>query len=344
MKIAARGIEAFCRNLDAKVAAILFYGPDAGLVHERADRLAAAMAGDAADPFRVSEVAAARLREEPSALADEAAALSFGGGRRVVRLRDATDAMTDAVERLLAGAAIPGLAILEAGELGPRSSLRRMIEGADNAAALPCYLDEGETLNRFIGGELRELKLSIAPEALEFLVGNLGSDRALTRRELEKLACYMGDVGNRIELADVIACIGDSAALTLDDLVFAVADGDAAAAERALDRGFQEGIGPVAVLRAAARHFLRLHSVAGAGDREAAFSRLRPPVFYKLVDRFKRQARRLTILQLGETIDRLVRAESDCKRTGMPAETICRRALLEIAVSVGAGEAARGGR
>jgi hypothetical protein len=30
-------------------------------------------------------------------------------------------------------------------------------------------------------------------------------------------------------------------------------------------------------------------------------------------------------------IDRLTRAEMDCKSTGMPAELLCRRVLLEIA-------------
>ena len=56
MKVTGRNIESFLRGVDAAVAAVLFYGPDAGLVHERADRLTAVVAGDAADPFRVSEV------------------------------------------------------------------------------------------------------------------------------------------------------------------------------------------------------------------------------------------------------------------------------------------------
>jgi DNA polymerase-3 subunit delta len=333
MKISARGIEAFLRGIDGKTAAVLFYGPDAGLVHERAERLTAAIAGDVADPFRVSEITPARLREEPSSLADEVAALSFGGGRRVVRLPAAGDSMADAVELLLAGTSGAGLAILEAADLGPRSSLRRLFESAANAAALPCYRDEAEDLQRFIVEELRRDKLAIAPDALEHLAANLGGDRALTRRELEKLVCYMGGAARQVALPDVLACVGDSAMLSLDDLVFAVGDGDVAAIERAADRSFQEGASPITILRAAGRHFLRLHAVSSAAEIDTAIARLRPPVFFKQLPRFKEQLRRWSGSHLAQALDRLVRAEMDCKRTGMPAETVCRRVLLEIALA-----------
>lgn len=333
MKVTARNVESFLRGVDGKIAAVLLYGPDVGLVHERAGRLTAAVAGDSGDPFRVSEITPARLHEEPSALADETAALSFGGGRRVVRLRDAADGMTEAIELQLARQPSAGLAILEAGDLGPRSSLRRLFESADNAAALPCYRDEAEDLHRFIGEELRRNKLAIAAEAHDYLAANLGGDRAVTRQELEKLVCYMGKDARQVELADVLAGVGDSAALSLDDLVFAVGDGNLPAIERAADRSFQEGTSPVTILRAAGRHFLRLHGAAGARDPDSAIARLRPPVFFKQVPRFKEQMRRWTVPHLAQALDRLIRAEMDCKRTGRPAETICRRVLLEIALS-----------
>jgi DNA polymerase III subunit delta len=336
MKITGRSVDSFLRSVDAKVIAILLYGPDLGLVRERAERLTVAIAGDTADPFRVSEVRPQQLRDEPGLLADEAAALTFGGGRRVVRLRDASDTATSAVENLLALPAAAGVAIVEAGDLAPRSSLRRLFEGADNAAALPCYRDEPEDVGRLVVGELRQQGLTIADAALAYLVASLGSDRGVSRREIEKLISYMGDAKGerRIELADVVACVGDSAALSLDDLVFAVADGDAAAVERSVTRTLQEGTNPVAILRAVARHFLRLHLLAAAPDRDRAVAGLRPPVFFKHVPRLKEQVRGWSAAQLRRALDRLVDAELDCKRTGIPADTVCRRALLDVALLV----------
>ncbi len=333
MKVSGRNIESFLRGVDAAVAAVLFYGPDAGLVHERADRLTATVAGDAADPFRVSEVTAERLRDQPSLLSDEASALSFGGGRRVVRLRNASDSQSAAIESFLESLAGGGLVIVEADELGPRSSLRQLFEAADNAAALPCYRDEAGDLARLIGEELGRAGLRLTDEARDYLAGALGGDRGVTRRELEKIASYMGppESARLLELADALACVGDSAALSMDDLVYALSDGDLAAVDRLADRVLAEGTAPVTVLRAAGRHFLRLHLVASADDRERVIRSFKPPVFYKYVPRLQEQVRQWAPSRLHQALERLTRAEMDCKRTGMPAEILCRRVLLEIA-------------
>lgn len=333
MKISGRNIESFLRGVDETVAALLIYGPDGGLVRERADRLATAVAGDAADPFRISELTAERLRDQPSLLSDEAAALSFGGGRRVVRLRSASDAQSSAIESFLKSPAGGGLVIVEADELGPRSSLRQLFEAAANAAALPCYRDEARDLAHFIGEELGRAGLRLTDEARDYLAGALGGDRGVTRREIEKIVSYMGpaESAGPLELTDALACVGDSAALSVDDLVFAVGDGDLAAVERLADRVLAEGATPVSILRTAGRHFLRLHLVASAEDRERAIRSLKPPVFYKLAPHLHEQVRQWAPARLHQAIDRLTRAEMDCKRTGMPAEALCRRVLLEIA-------------
>ncbi len=333
MKLTGRNIESFLRGVDAAVAAVLFYGPDAGLVHERADRLTTAVAGDAADPFRVSEVTVEQLRDQPSLLSDEASAFSFGGGRRVVRLRNAGDSQSAAIASFLSSPAGGGLVIVEAAELGPRSSLRQLFEASDNAAALPCYRDAAGDLARLIGEELERAGLRLTGEARDYLAGALGGDRGVTRRELEKIVSYMGPSASArpLELADAIACVGDSAASSVDDLVFALGDGDFAAVERLTDRALAEGTTPVAILRTAGRHFLRLHLLAAAEDRERAIRTLKPPVFYKYVPRLHEQVRHWAPSRLHQALDRLTRAEMDCKRTGMPAEVLCRRVLLEIA-------------
>jgi len=333
MKVTGRSIESFLREPGAAVAAVLFYGPDAGLVRERADRLATTVAGDAADPFRVSEMTVEQLRDQPTLLSDEADALSFGGGRRVVRLRSAGDGQTEAIESFLESRTGGGLVIAEAGELGPRSSLRHLFETADNAAALPCYRDEAGDLARLIAEELGRAGMRLTDEARDYLVGALGGDRGVTRRELEKIVSYMGpaESAQPLGLADALACVGDSAALSVDDLVYAIGDGDVAAVERLSDRALAEGTSPVTILRTTGRHFLRLHMLASAEDRERAIRSLKPPVFYKYVDRLHEQVRQWSAPRLHQALDRLTRAEMDCKRTGMPADILCRRALLEIA-------------
>ena len=70
------------------MVAALVFGPDQGLVRERAERMAKTVVPDLGDAFQVSDLDEAALNGDPARLADEAAAISMLGGRRVVRVRD----------------------------------------------------------------------------------------------------------------------------------------------------------------------------------------------------------------------------------------------------------------
>lgn len=345
MKLAPARLAGFLRAPDPAARVILVYGPDAGLVRERADILARTVSPDLADPFRVAELAAGALAGDPARLHDEAAAMSLVGGRRVVRLREAGDGIAALVERFLA-APPPGdsLIVIEAGELPARSSLRRAVEASPRAVAVACYADgprEIEALTREVLGAHR---VTATPEAMQYLLAHLGGDRGVSRQELEKLALYAGD-GGRVDGAAAMAAVGDTAALDLDDVIFAAADGDAAAMERALQRAMQEGQSPVTIVRAAMRHFQRLQLAAarvaeGTGADEAVRG-LRPPLFFKLADRFKGQLRLWPPRRAARVLELLTEAEVNLKRTGPPPETICHKALLDIARHAAAARARR---
>src|SRR5947207_9407931 len=254
MKVAAGQVNGFLRRPDPQIRAVLLFGPDAGLVRERADTLARAVCPDLRDPFRVAELTAATLAADPARLADEAAQISLMAGRRVVRLRDAGDQQAPLFARFLADMPGDALVVAEAGELPSRSALRRAFEEAPHAAAIGCYADNPRDLAAIIRDTFAAHRIAISRDAVAFLVEHLGGDRLLTRAELEKLTLYAG-AGGRIELADAQVVISDSAALSLDDAVLAAAEGDAAALDRALARVFQEGENAVTVISAPPRPF-----------------------------------------------------------------------------------------
>lgn len=339
MKLQGKAIDAFLRAPDPRVRAVLLYGPDGGLVRDRAERLGKHAVPDLADPFRVAELTGRAVTDDPARLADEVAALAFGGGRRLVRVRDAEDPATAAFASLFE-LNPPGdsLVVVEAGDLPARSRLRALFEATASAAALPCYVEDEAALGGVIADLLRAHQLAADADALTFLAGNLVGDRMVARGEIEKLALYMQGRG-RVTLEDARACVGDSAAPEPDEPVWAAADGDFAGLDRALRRLFAEGTAAVAILRAAQRHFQRLNllaaQVAATGlSAEAAVDQLRPPVFYKQRGHLVAQVRRWTPGQTRQALERLVDTEADVKRTGMPDETLCARVLFQLASMV----------
>ena len=331
MKIAPRAVEGFLRAPDPAVRAVLLYGPDAGLVRERAERLARAVVPDLKDPFRIAELTTEALAQDPARLADEAAALAFTGGRRVVRVYGAGDRLADLFAGFLEAPVGDGLVLVEAGNLAPRSKLRSAFEDAEAAAAIGCYADDPQAIDDLVAGMLREAGLKADADALAYLVENLGGDRLLSRREIEKLITYKG--AGTIALEDCVAAVGDTSAVTLEDVAYAAAGGDLPALDRAIGRSLLAGESPIAILRAASRLFMRLHLVSGqrGGDLGGAIRKER--LHFRREPAFRAAVQRWSTAKLARALDLLLQAEQDCKSTGMPDETICRRALLQLAIA-----------
>jgi DNA polymerase-3 subunit delta len=334
VKLPAARIAAFLQRPDQAIRAVLLYGPDIGLVRERADVLARTVCPDLKDPFRVTDFSGATLAADPSRLLDEAAQMSLIGGRRVIRVRDAGDRLAGLFRGFLDAAPGDGFIVVEAGDLPGSSAMRRVFDTSPRAAAIGCYPDTPRDRAAVIRDTLRAHRITASGEAIQYLVEHLGSDRLLTRAELDKLVLYAGE-GSRVELDDVRLSIEDSAALATDDAVMAAAEGDAARVDRVLDRVFQEGESAVSVVRAMLRHLQRLHLLAAraaAGTTVAEVVRTaRPAIFFRQEDGFKRQLVLWDEAGLRTQLDRIAQAELHMKLTGLPAETVCREAMLAVA-------------
>lgn len=337
VKIAPAKADSFVARPDAAARAVLIFGQDGGMVRERAEILAKTVVDDLKDPFRVADLTAGDLKDDPARLSDESAAISMMGGRRVVRIREAADSLTPICKEFFSSPSGDALLVFEAGDLPARSSLRKLFEAEKSAAALACYRDDRRSLPGVIQASLRDHGHGITPDALTFLSANLGGDRQVTRRELDKLALFKGSEPGTIELSDAAACVGDTADLTLDDLAFSVASGKLAMVERTLSRSFHEGSHAVTVLRAVARHFHKLQFVSGMMAQglsiEEAAKKLRPPLFWKTAAEFKSQANAWPQQKLSRATARLLETEQACKKTGAPSQLLCSRALFEISTA-----------
>ncbi len=310
--------------------AILLHGDDTGLIRERAATAVHAAAGTLDDPFRLATLS----RDSHDRLDEEIGALSLTGGRRVVWVRDATDALAPALKRALAR---PGdtLVVLEAPGLASRSKLRAQIEAMPDAAAIACYPEEGRALEAQVSQMLAAQTVRIDPDALTWFATRLGADRAATRGEVEKLVLYAGEAG-RISLDDAMACTGDAAGAALDEAAFAATAGDRAGADLAIERTLAEGTSPVAVARALMSHLHRLRLArllmeeGGHGAQDAMRS-LRPPVFFRRTQAFAQALSLWTASGLLRAADQTQALELACKQTGAPDLVLCKRHLAALA-------------
>ncbi|MFW5834219.1 MAG: DNA polymerase III subunit delta, partial [Pseudomonadota bacterium] len=166
-----------------------------------------------------------------------------------------------------------------------------------------------------------------------FLVAQLGADAAITRSELDKLDLYMGERRD-VRLEDVAACIGDSSALELDQLLHATTTGDTAGAMRLTERLLDMRHAPVAIVRQLQGHWqrlwrLRIEVEAGASPASVVDG-ARPPIFFKAKPKAIQALGRLSAADLRGGLMALLEAERRLKTTGYPGPLVLRHTILAL--------------
>ncbi|MBX7249219.1 MAG: DNA polymerase III subunit delta [Caulobacteraceae bacterium] len=320
---------------------VLFYGRDRGVVRERADIVARAVARDPDDPFDVAQLADADLSDDGGRLEGELMAQSLMGGRRLVRLRLSAEkgpldkAAAEALTAHAEGRLNPdAYFLIEAGALGRDSALRKAAEKAAGLACVPCYEDEPGDVARMVRESLAKDQVSLNSDALDVFVARLPKERGVARAEIERLALFLGPgSGRQGAAAELEAFLGVEPEASLFDAASDAFGGRLGAAQNGVRRAFGEGeTGPAAV-RAAGMHLAKLRRVltlarSGADMKEAAKS---AGVFWKQEREFLRQARAWTLAELDRIQPEVLEADRACKQSASPDALIAERLLLAIA-------------
>ncbi|HEV7245560.1 MAG TPA: DNA polymerase III subunit delta [Shinella sp.] len=226
-EVKSHEFDGFLKRKPLPVRLFLIYGPDRGLVSERAAALAANSGVDLADAFSVVKLDAGEVGNQPGRLIDEMNAIGLFGGDRLVWIRNAGSekGLADALDILAGMPAGPSTLIIEAGDLKKGAALRKAAETSTQAAAIACYADDGRALQTLIDQELSAEGLRISPAARERLVETIGGDRLASRNEVRKLALYCRGK-ELIEEQDVEDIVGDASAISTDDAIDAILKGD----------------------------------------------------------------------------------------------------------------------
>lgn len=342
--IKANQAAGFLSKPDPKIRCVLLFGPDAGLVSERSQKLAQLLAKRENPPGEVVRMDDADLESDPDRLNIELLTVPMFGGAKIVRASAGRRLNAGLVKPLLEGAALPGALIIEAGALRPDEGFRALFEKSAAAVAIACYPDEGASLDDLVTEVLKEAKLEISADARHELLARLGADRVLSRAEVEKLALYAHGT-KRIELAHVEAIVGDAADLAVDQVVSAAASGNAAEALAECDRAMAGGENPQSIMLAAERHFQRMHKLRAAMDAGRSLDELmrfmRPPLPFKAKADLERQCRAWTEPRIMTALVRIGEAVKGSRTTGADEGVLAERLLIELARLARLGQPAK---
>ena len=327
--------DAFVARPDPARPIVLLYGPDAGLVRERAERIIRGSVEDLNDPFALVHLEGDELASTPARLLEEAHTIPLFGGKRAIWVKAGSRNFAPAIEALLAAPPTDCRVVIEAWELRRTAPLRTMCEKAKSAAAIPCYADGERDLIRLIDEEMRDAKLAITPEARTALVLLIGGDRRASRSEIRKLALYAHG-RDRVVLDDILAVVADASALALDAVIDAAFTGRTGAAEMHFSKALSAGSSAATILSAALRHITQLHKARlaiEAGERtETALSGFIPPLHFSRRPLVEAALGAWTSSSLARAMEQLSETALNARRTSGLADTLGQRALLQVAV------------
>ena len=334
-------VERFLSRPDPAVRAALIYGRDMGVVRDRGHQLAARLVPNPDDPFDVAILTDQDLADDAGRLEGELAAQSLMGGRRLVRLRLAAEKpaadklAAEALTRHAAGELNPdAFLLIEAGNLGRDSALRKVSEKVAQAATIPCYEDEPGDVARMVRETLAKDNVTLTQEALSLFVARMPKERGVARQEIERLALFLGPgSGVTAGPADLEPFLGVEPEASLFDAAADAFGGRLGEAQAGLRRAAQEGESGPAAVRAIGMHLGKLRRVltlakAGAGLQEAAKA---SGVFWKQEREFLRQARTWTLPELDRIQPEVLAADRACKTAGSPDRLIAERLALTVA-------------
>lgn len=227
VEIKSHEVDGFLQKQAKHYRIFIVYGPDKGLVAERAKAIAEQTGVDQSDGFALIRLDVADIQNDPGRLLDEVNSYGLFGGEKLVWVRGAANEkpLVDALQHLGANPPTGSHVIIEAGDLKKGSALRKIGEAHRTVASVACYQDDARALSGLIDQELASANLRITPAARELLLNSIGGDRIASRNEIRKLVLYCLHT-ELIDEQEVIDIVGDASGTSTDEVVDAVLNGD----------------------------------------------------------------------------------------------------------------------
>lgn len=319
MKIAPFKIDAYIKNIEQeKVAGALVFGADAGVVSSRFSAIAKKITPDMQDQFLVVNLSKERINSQPSCLDDEFYSYSMFGGRKLIIIRDIDAAVNNALKELLkndeAVKKSDNFILIQGGDLEKTNALRKTCENYDNFAAIACYEDSDELINKLIQQQLRKNAIEVSPDMVRHLFEILPKNRQIIAAEIDKIAIYLD--GGELTLQKIDEIVATQSQTTFEQFLDSFISRNHKNSSKALDGLFLSGFDAIMATRFLANHLQKLYNARVMIDKKKVNfdEAVRDQhLFFKAEAAFKRHLKALTLKQINFWLAQIQELEVDLK-------------------------------
>ncbi len=336
MKLAGAAASRYFARPDPDRAGLLIYGADAMRVALKRQEVIAALVGPEGEAeMRLTRIPGSDLRKDPALAQDALKAKGFFPGPRVAFIEDANDALAPILAAALADWQKGDASlIVTAGNLTKASALKKLFE--DHPAAYAAGIYDDPPTREEIEATLHKAGLKdIGAAAMTDLTAlSRDLDPGDFRQTIEKIALYKWGDTTPLTPEDVAACAPLTIEAEVDDILHAVAEGQAPAVVKLMRRLEGQGVNPVTLCIGALRHFRTLHAAASdPGGAASGLARMRPPVFGPRRDRMLQQVQGWGMHRLESALQILIETDLALRSTSRaPAMAVMERALIRLSM------------
>jgi DNA polymerase-3 subunit delta len=295
MKLTSRDLISFFNSPPKSVAGVLIYGSDQMRVADKRQILIHSLLGSKADEeMRLARISRDNLKKAPEQAIDLCKAQGFFPGKRALLIEDANETITDIITKVFdVWKDGDATLIITAGSLKPTSKLRRYFEQQHNIFSAPIYdnpMTRAEIEKMISKAGLKNVTRDsfnyISEIASQLEPGDF-------KQTIEKLALYKLNDEDPLTHHDISKCVPISNEAQIEEVLALVLSGNHSKISQIVNRLRSQGVLPVTLVIAAARHFKILFSIAtnpkGASAGAAA---LKPPVFGPRKEQLIKQAQK----------------------------------------------------
>lgn len=287
-----------------KINAILLHGPNYGLSNVIFDQISKKQ--------NCIKTSLSLKSDGLAALEQRSSMNNFFGQKELIKVTNFNSNINKATKEFLEKGSFNNLICFISQDSLPPSGIRKLFEGSKTLASVGCYHDDASTISNIILKKLSSLGKHIEEDALFYIKTHIAGDRMLLANELKKIIFYCANK-NTITLKDVNACLGTQLLSNGDEmcLYFANKEYDKFLAEIATMK--EQNINEVLMIRALQRFYMNLYIAISYYENgmniDMAIKKLLPPVFFKLVPRFKATMAKFSSHDARQMIKKLLYAE-----------------------------------